>query len=144
MRLLPASKRERVPDVDMTPMIDVVFLLIVFFMTTAQFARMTKAEVDLPREQGQERAREGAGAIIINVTRDGGIVVESERVQVAELLRMVAVEAAREGGAERLDLVIRADHGASAGVVNAIAEGLADMGVRSWRLATAPTSGIAP
>ncbi len=35
---------ERTLPVDLTPMIDVVFLLIIFFMVTAQFARITRAE----------------------------------------------------------------------------------------------------
>ena len=49
MKFARARQRRRSVAVDITPMIDVVFLLIIFFMTTAQFAQLTKAEVDLPQ-----------------------------------------------------------------------------------------------
>ncbi|MEC9372838.1 MAG: biopolymer transporter ExbD, partial [Planctomycetota bacterium] len=52
MSFAPDHRGERIPDIDITAMIDVVFLLIIFFMTTAQFVKMTRAEVDLPRETG--------------------------------------------------------------------------------------------
>ncbi len=48
MRFGAARHTERGVAVDLTPMIDVVFLLIIFFMTTAQFARLTRADVELP------------------------------------------------------------------------------------------------
>ena len=43
--------------VEITPMIDVVFLLIIFFMVTARFARDTRAELNLPQEKGEQRNR---------------------------------------------------------------------------------------
>ncbi|MFG0274679.1 MAG: ExbD/TolR family protein [Phycisphaerales bacterium] len=138
MRFAGDGLRSRIIDVDLTSMIDVVFLLIVFFMTTAQFARMTKAEVDLPDEPGEQRAGDEEGAIVINVAGDGSIIVGRQTVSYDQLMRMVAAEAARSGGPALVDLVIRADQSLDAQTVNRIAEGLADLGVRSWRLATAP------
>jgi len=139
MNFAEPGLRSRILDVDLTSMIDVVFLLIVFFMTTAQFARMTKAEVDLPDEPGEQRAGGEEGAIVINVVADGSIIVGRQSVGHDTLMRMVAAEAARAGGPSEVDLVIRADQTLDAQAVNRIAEGLADLGVRSWRLATAPT-----
>ena len=61
MRFVSPRNRRKLTTVEMTPMIDVVFLLIIFFMTTAQFARQTRAEVDLwgdlmETEAGKTRA----------------------------------------------------------------------------------------
>ncbi|MCH8037092.1 MAG: biopolymer transporter ExbD, partial [Proteobacteria bacterium] len=39
----------------MTPMIDVVFQLMIFFMYTAQFAQVTRTAIDLPDEAGEEQ-----------------------------------------------------------------------------------------
>jgi len=140
MRFSPSGKGDRLLDVDITAMIDVVFLLIVFFMTTAQFARLTRAEVDLPKEQGSERAQEQEGGIVVNVTRTGEIVVDAKVVSLDDLFNRVSYVLARETNPDDLDLLIRADLRTSAGVVNAIAQGLAERGVRGWRLATEPTS----
>ncbi|NCO69562.1 MAG: biopolymer transporter ExbD, partial [Acidobacteria bacterium] len=46
-----ASQRAHLPDLDLTAMIDVIFLLIIFFMTTAQFVERARAELDLPKER---------------------------------------------------------------------------------------------
>jgi len=49
---LSASKAEE-PDVNLTPMIDVVFLLLLFFMVSTSFIRESSLKVDLPQATGQ-------------------------------------------------------------------------------------------
>ena len=43
----------------MTPMIDVVFLLLIFFMVTTTFSKETVIKVQLPQAEGQEAERHG-------------------------------------------------------------------------------------
>ena len=53
---------------NMTPMIDVVFLLIIFFMLVAQISRQRAIEVDLPRlENAASTGIEGESRAVINV-----------------------------------------------------------------------------
>jgi biopolymer transport protein ExbD len=49
---------------DLTAMIDVVLLLIIFFMLTSQFAATDRAAVELPAQKGLEAAAatKGTGA----------------------------------------------------------------------------------
>jgi len=130
---------ERLLNVDITAMIDVVFLLIIFFMTTAQFAKLTRAQVQLPKEKGTEEQTEKAPAIVINVTKTGDIIVAGANVSPLALTSMLSVEVERATKAgERVQVLIRADLDAPAAHINAIAEDLARLGVRSWRLATSP------
>ncbi len=49
-----ASKREEL-SVNLTPLIDVVFLLLIFFMVSASFNRETQIVVDLPEASNQEK-----------------------------------------------------------------------------------------
>lgn len=51
MRLSPPQAEE--PDVNLTPMIDVVFLLLLFFMVSTSFIRESSLKVDLPQATGQ-------------------------------------------------------------------------------------------
>jgi len=44
------------PDVNLTPMIDVVFLLLLFFMISTSFIRESSLKVDLPEATGQTLA----------------------------------------------------------------------------------------
>ncbi|MFT7289372.1 MAG: biopolymer transport protein ExbD, partial [Halieaceae bacterium] len=39
-------------DVNLTPLIDVVFLLLIFFMVSTTFTRETQLSVDLPEASG--------------------------------------------------------------------------------------------
>ncbi|MCB9839152.1 MAG: biopolymer transporter ExbD [Phycisphaeraceae bacterium] len=142
MRIAPDHSGERIMDVDLTPMIDVVFLLIIFFMATAQFARLTKADIELPREQGETQRAEEASGVVINISPAGELIVDGDSYSLDRVVAMVKVELKRAGGAPgALDLLIRADKDAPASVVNTLADRLVEAGVRSWRLGTEPGSG---
>ena len=82
----PAGRRLLV---EITPMIDVVFLLIVFFMTAARFAREQRAPMELPREAGEVEQEEAAG-LVVNLLDDGRIVVQDEAVGAAPPMRSTA------------------------------------------------------
>ena len=42
-------------DINLTPLIDVVFLLLIFFMVSTTFTRETQLSIDLPEAQGEPR-----------------------------------------------------------------------------------------
>lgn len=118
-------------------MIDVVFLLIIFFLTTSSLIELTRAPVDLPEEQGQQSTEPQRAGIVVNVMRSGELVVESQSLTRAQFLSRVDAEIARlNGDAARLDLLIRADRSTSLLHINELAEQLMARDVRSWRLAT--------
>ena len=54
-------RRQRLEDVsvNLTPLIDVVFLLLIFFMVSTTFTKETQLSIDLPEAQGQAKASEG-------------------------------------------------------------------------------------
>jgi len=129
-------------DVDLTPMIDVVFLLIVFFMATAQFAKLTKADIDLPKEPGETERTTVSSSVVVNVTAAGELIVDGDSYSMDRVVAMVRVDLRRLGGdASSFDLLIRADRTAPASIINALANRLVEAGVRSWRLGTAPNGG---
>lgn len=65
MKLLPRYSEE--PDVNLTPMIDVVFLLLLFFMVSTSFIRESSLKVDLPQATGEQlEAQEAPVDIVIN------------------------------------------------------------------------------
>ena len=80
----------REPELDLTPLIDVVFLLLVFFLVTATFAQSREhagLPVDLPEgATGETVAAEGQ--ITVHLHADGRITVEqagSETVEATEV-----------------------------------------------------------
>lgn len=134
MRLTPDRQPARTLPMDLTPLVDVVFLLIIFFLTTSSLIEITRAEVALPREEGEDHAGQRPRGIVVNVTRNGTIIVDQQTLSFEELAARLRVE--HEQGDEPLDVVVRADQGAALRHVNRIAEHLANLGVVGWRLAT--------
>ena len=86
MRFRPAIEAER-SGLQLAPMIDVVFLLLIFFLVTWAFARFeTELDVRVPvAKQGADPNR-SVGEIIVNVRKDGSLVLEGQGITPAELL----------------------------------------------------------
>ncbi|NWK57105.1 biopolymer transporter ExbD [Verrucomicrobiaceae bacterium N1E253] len=58
--------------VDMSPMIDMVFLLLIFFIVASTVIVVKQdAEVDPPVAENSKKAKDGKGRIVINVRSDG-------------------------------------------------------------------------
>jgi len=83
--------------VDLVPMIDVVFQLILFFLVSTTFAVLPGIELELPVSSTAESTR--TNGITITVARDGLLYVNSEEVApdgLDEALSSIAVDGARE------------------------------------------------
>jgi biopolymer transport protein ExbD len=82
-----SSRQPEPAGMQLAPMIDIVFLLLIFFIVTWQFSRSeTELNVSVPTaEEGSELNRP-KGEIIINVLPDGVIRVEGSTVDLPQLL----------------------------------------------------------
>lgn len=67
--------------VDMSPMIDMVFLLLIFFIVASTVIVVKQdPEVDPPVAKDSTKAKDGKGRIVINIRKDGTFLAESEKV----------------------------------------------------------------
>jgi biopolymer transport protein ExbD len=74
------------PELNLTPMIDIVFLLIIFFMVGTQFAEPEdRFQVELPTAGAVQPLAEGPDAIVVSVSKDGRILLGEDRLTVEEL-----------------------------------------------------------
>jgi biopolymer transport protein ExbD len=62
------KKRRIGVSIDMTPMVDVAFLLLIFFMTTTQFQPPERDKIDLPKSNSEAKSPE-SDIITIAVTK---------------------------------------------------------------------------
>ncbi|TPW03308.1 MAG: hypothetical protein FD129_3065 [bacterium] len=67
----------------MTPMVDVAFLLLIFFMSTTQFKPPEVVSVQLPASSSEIRVPE-TGTIILTVNRLGDIYISTEKATESE------------------------------------------------------------
>jgi biopolymer transport protein ExbD len=123
-------------SVDLTPMIDVVLQLIIFFMLTSKFGDLRRTEIDLPREPGEREVIRREPAMIIDLTGDGRMLVDSREVSIVELERLARTGLASATEAEPFDVLIRPDRNAPARDLDRVLSRLAGIGVRTWRLGT--------
>ncbi len=125
--------RSRRVGLDMTPLIDVVLMLVIFFMLTTTFVLAPGIKVDLPKGSSVQRARETDQVVM--VTKDGDIFYQDERVDLATLQA-----ALRQSQQEQPDLrvVIKADKNALHGRVVDIMDMAKNMGIERLAIATAP------
>ncbi|MDG2030781.1 MAG: biopolymer transporter ExbD [Phycisphaerales bacterium] len=126
---------------DMTPMIDIVFLLLIFFLTTAQLARESRAELDLPDERGEQASEVERAGLIVNVLPDGSLQIGDRVVSLQELeaIAIGQVLGSRDEKGRLVRPLVRADRNAPAERLNEVFNALRRAGTGSVRLATSPS-----
>ena len=75
MQLNNPPKREM--SVNLTPLIDVVFLLLIFFMVSTSFTRETQIELELPKAEGEPLETEN-NVVEISVDAAGNFYVNKQ------------------------------------------------------------------
>ncbi len=114
--------------IDMTPMVDVAFLLLIFFMTTTTFKPPERVSVILPASKSQVHVPE-TDTIILTVNKAGEIFISNEDLsktqQVAKEDVVKAIVTWRSKNPAAVVVVKgdkEVDYGAVADVMNALAE----------------------
>lgn len=91
---------------NLTPLIDMLFLLIIFFIVSSVFVEEEKdMEVQLPRSAEAE-ALAAPQPLIVNVRRDGTVVMHGEALSPAKLENELATAYAQQAGRT---VIVRAD-----------------------------------
>ena len=66
-----SQQAEEEPGIDLTPMLDVVFIMLIFFIVTSSFIKESGVEVNRP--QADSASAQDKGNILIAVTADGQV-----------------------------------------------------------------------
>ena len=99
-------QRESGWEINIAPMIDVVFLLIIFFMTVSQITRFEVVPLELPEARTTQQPQ--AGRLVINIRDDGRISVDGRSHTVESLQSMLSVGAKTRRPGD-VSVVIRGD-----------------------------------
>lgn len=141
MRLQEQEHEE--PEINLTSLIDVVFLLLIFFMVSTTFDRQSLLRLDLPEAASAET--EAMPEVIEILITDAGQIYVNERLLV-EVSRPALQAALAERLAERPDapVIVRADAEASHRLVVLALDAAAAEGVRRVGIAAISERGEAP
>ncbi len=77
------SREEDESEINLTPMLDVVFIMLIFFIVTASFVKESGIDVNRPDAQTAERKQKAS--ILIAISEDGEIWIKKRRVDIRQV-----------------------------------------------------------
>ena len=95
-------------EINLTPLIDVVFLLLIFFMVSTTFTKETQLLIELPESSIEETLLEEQ-VVDISISKRGSIAVNQRLVFDADLDSLVAAITEVSGTKNTVPIVISAD-----------------------------------
>ncbi len=129
-----SNDNEPEANLDLAPMIDMVFQLLIFFMVTTTFTQAAGnpggIEVDLPKSSAQEVTPQDDDVTVV-ITNTGELLVKGETVTVAQLKEQL-IDAAKRN--KNTSVIIQADQEVHHGLVVEVmdlakAAGLSRLGI---------------
>ena len=139
MRRSRASRREA--TVELTPLIDVVFLLLIFFMVSTSFVQNQALNVELPQANGDAQPSQDLYIEIV-VLKNGRYEIEGRDVADASLQGLAktlqTVVKKKSALSTNLPVVISADASATHQSVVIVMDACAQVGLTQISLATQP------
>ena len=84
MNFSPRDKKRGLTEINLTPLIDVVFILLIFFLITSTFVQNPGIEVQLPKASSAPPTSDQS-SLVITVTDQGRIIHHGEAVGLDEL-----------------------------------------------------------
>lgn len=117
---------------ELTPLIDMVFLLLIFFMVTTTFSTSAGIEVDLPRAKSREitHAQED---VVIAITKDGRTLYRGEVVSSEGLKEILSVIVSRD---KNTLIIVQADSEVNHGRVVEVMDMAKTLGLSKLAIAT--------
>ena len=135
---LPSANIQRGLQFNITPLIDVVFLLIIFFLVASHFIRNEQVEpVELPTATQGRDEEEAASRVLVTVATDRRLLLGGQEATIDEIERKLQL-VVEEHGAGATELRIRADRTVPYSVVEPLLLAAARCGVTKVRFAVLP------
>jgi len=111
--------------IDMSPMIDMVFLLLIFFIVASQIIKVEKVKIEIPDAVYAKVPEDETGRFSITVAPDGQLYVGTEPVEIDGLKARLTTEMELD---PKVRIVIRADRGVKYETDEKIMEACAEVG----------------
>jgi len=125
MRKIAKQQDQGGAEIDLTPMLDVVFIMLIFFIVVASFIKEAGVEVNRP-DDNQPDNPEDSTSILVEVASDNQIWMENRRVDIravrANIQRLLAED-------PEAPVTIKVEKGAEAGIVVDVADAARESGV---------------
>lgn len=109
-------------EVNLTPMLDVVFIMLIFFIVTTSFIKESGVEIERP-ESSSASPRPDA-QVMVAITAEDAVWVDGQPVDIHRVGSEVAGLVSADGG-----VVIQADRASTTGLLIEVMDGIREAGV---------------
>jgi biopolymer transport protein ExbD len=134
-----SNESKKGPKLNMTSLIDVVFLLLIFFMVTTTFEKQAKLKIELP-EANKEVQNQAQQQIVISISQKGAIYLNNNELLNSQYDSIANSLKSLIKTKEKPSVVIRADANAAHKHVVTVMDVLADLEFTSVSIATTPNN----
>ncbi|MCW8899629.1 MAG: biopolymer transporter ExbD [Gammaproteobacteria bacterium] len=124
------QRNRKIPS--LTPLIDIVFLLLVFFMLTAHFVKDEALDISLP-EADSSTAIEDEGALEIVLDNQGHILIDKKHVAANELEKVIQQQLHNRRNKQ---IILRGDKIAQLGLTVSVMDAARKAGATSLDIVT--------
>lgn len=128
-------------SINITPLIDVVFLLLIFFMLTTTFSRETRLLINLP-EANADLAENQSPQIEITVAREGGYTINGRALINSRLETLMRGLELESGGDLNVPIILIADAEATHQSVVTAMDAISQSGFTRMNIATQHSEGL--
>jgi len=129
------SQQVEDPDVNLTPLIDVVFLLLIFFMVSTTFDKESELSIELPNAEGELLQKQSL-QVEISIDAKGNYAINSERIINSQIDTLKAAIVKIAGDKRDIPMIISADGLASHQSVVAAMDAARQLGFTRLTFAT--------
>ncbi len=122
------KKKDDEPNIGIAPLIDIVFLLLIFFMVTSHYDIAAGVQIKLPRVTKKVASPDAENRIIVVVDKEENAYIEGTKIDMKALKARLSGEVKKRG---MLHLILQADSKVSHGKVVEIMDIAKTAGINS-------------
>ena len=136
----PVRARQRGLNVNLTPLIDIVFLLIIFFLAASHLAQSETAQaVELPEATPQDEEKQLPKRMVITITLAEQLFVAGNELSLPQLETLI-LQAKQDAGDEPIEVQIRSDRQVPYRVVEPVLLACVQAGITKVNFAIRPVN----
>lgn len=148
MRRFARRRQKKSPRIEIIPMVDVMFLLLVFYVLSSLALTQTRGiAVQLPSAQSGQ-SEKAPHMLVVSLNEEGEVFLEQEKVEASQLgARLSELCRNRPGGLEAVQkegVILNSDQGSRTGQTVQVMDQLRQVGVYNFSISTTAESAAGP
>jgi len=119
-------------QIDMTPMLDIVFIMLIFFIVTTSFVKESGIEVSKPIAESSKKKDKGNN-VLVAITHNEEIWIDKKQIDLRALRANIQRLSANE---DEVSVIIQADKQAKTGILVSVMDQIKMAGIHNISIAT--------